>query len=361
MSVEESAAQQAAVFAAAPARRRAGVRAAAFPLAVLAVAAALVLGMAVGPVSIPPGDVLRALSNRILLTDFDLPRTTDTIVWEIRLPRVLLAGLVGATLAYSGAAYQAVFRNPLADPYLIGVASGAGLAAAAVIVSPLPLTYFGVSLLTLAAFVGAIAAVALTYSLARVAGTTPTTTLILAGVAVSALAVSATSYLMMANQQDTVSILAWLLGGFNTTGWREMTYILPYTLPAAAVVFVHGRILNVMQLDEAQAQQLGVHVERTKLIVLVVASLAAASAVAVAGIIGFVGLVVPHAGRLLIGPDYRRLLPISALLGAAFLVLADTFARTAVSPGELPVGVVTAFLGSPFFLVLLRRQRKVFL
>jgi iron complex transport system permease protein len=191
-------------------------------------------------------------------------------------------------------------------------------------------------------------------------GTAPVMTLILAGVAISALAVSATSYLMLVNQEDSISILSWLLGGFNTSGWDKMWFILPYTVPAAAVIYLHARLLNVMQLDEQQAQQLGVHVERTKLLVLLAASLAAAAAVSVAGIVGFVGLIAPHTVRIFVGPDYRKLLPLSALLGASFLVLADSAARTAVSPGELPVGVITAMIGAPFFLFLLRRQSKAF-
>jgi len=321
---------------------------------------ALLLGIAIGPVGIGPVEVVKVLLRHLLPLDLDVAPVSDTIVWEIRLPRVLLAGLVGGTLAYSGAAYQGVFRNPLADPYLLGVAAGAGLAATIVIVGPVPATYGNFSLITLAAFGGAVAAVVLTYGLARMGGTTPTTTLILSGVAVSALAVSATSYLMLANQRDTISILSWLLGGFNNSGWNKMWFIVPYTVPAAIVIFLHGRLLNVMQLDEQQAQQLGVNVERTKLIVLLASSLATAAAVSVAGIIGFVGLIVPHAVRLLLGPDYRRLLPLAALLGASFLILADLAARTAISPGELPVGVITAFLGAPFFLYLLRRQRKAF-
>jgi len=165
---------------------------------------------------------------------------------------------------------------------------------------------------------------------------------------------------MLANPSDTISVLSWLLGGFNDSGWNKMWFIVPYTVPAAAVIFLHGRLLNVMQLDEHQAEQLGLNVERTKLIVLAASSLATAAAVSVAGIIGFVGLIVPHVTRLLLGPDYRRLLPLAAILGASFLILADLGARTAVSPGELPVGVITAFLGAPLFLYLLRRQRKAF-
>lgn len=336
------------------------LRLAAYPVAFALLGLALLLGTAIGPVGIGPVEVVRVLLRHLLPVNIDVAPVSDTIVWEIRLPRVLLAGLVGGTLAYSGAAYQGVFRNPLADPYLLGVAAGAGLAATIVIVGPVPATYGNLSLITLAAFGGAVTAVVITYGLARMGGTTPTTTLILSGVAVSALAVSATSYLMLANQRDTISVLSWLLGGFNNSGWNKMWFIVPYTLPAAVVIFLHGRLLNVMQLDEHQAQQLGVNVERTRLIVLLASSLATAAAVSVAGIIGFVGLVVPHAVRLLLGPDYRRLLPLAALLGASFLILADLAARTAISPGELPVGVITAFLGAPFFLYLLRRQRKAF-
>ncbi len=336
------------------------VRLSPYPVAIGLLLASLLLGAAIGPVGISPVEVVQVLAQHILRIDANVTTTVDTIVWEIRLPRVLLAALVGGTLAYSGAAYQGIFRNPLADPYLIGVASGAGLAATIVIVSPLPLLVGNVSLITLAAFAGALIAATLSYSLARVNGTTPATTLILAGVAISAIAVSATSYLMLTNQDSSLSVLSWLLGGFNDSGWRNMWFIVPYAIPAAIVIYLHARLLNVMQLDEQQAQQLGVHVERTKLIVLLAASLAAAAAVSVAGIVGFVGLIAPHTVRLFVGPDYRRLLPLSALLGASFLVLADLGARTLVSPGELPVGVITAMIGAPFFLFLLRRQTKAF-
>jgi len=342
------------------ARRQPRPRRFAFLLALTLLAGCIVLGAAVGPVAIGPGQVIEVIGRRLLGTQARGNAVFDAIVWQIRLPRVLLAGVVGGTLAFSGAAYQGVFRNPLADPYLLGVASGAGLAATVVLVSGLPQTYGDFSLLTLAAFAGALTTVFLAYGLARVAGHAPATTLILSGVALSSIAVSAISYLMLVNQRSTIAILTWLLGGFDKAGWQQMWFILPYALPAGAVVFVHGRLLNVLQLDEQQAQQLGVNVERTRLAVLVAASLAAASAVAVSGIIGFVGLVAPHVVRLLIGPDYRRLLPLVTVVGAGFLILADLGARTLVSPGELPVGVITSAVGAPFFLYLLRRQRKAF-
>lgn len=341
---------------------RSSLRVAAYPAMLTMLAAAMLLGMAIGPASIGLGDVVRVLLRHVAGIDVSVSPIADTIVWQIRVPRVLLAGLVGATLAYSGAAYQGVFRNPLADPYLMGVASGAGLAAAIVIVSPLPLMYWHVSLVTLAAFAGAVIAIAVTYSVvARIGQATPISTLILSGTALSALAVSATSYLMLANDRDAVVVLSWLMGGFNDSSWSKMWFILPYTIPAAAVVYLHGRILNILQLDEQQTRQLGIDVGRTQLVILLAASLAAAAAVAVAGIVGFVGLIVPHAVRLMVGPEHRRLLPLAAILGAAVLIVADLGARTLVQPDELPIGIITAALGAPFFLILLRRQKRAYL
>jgi iron complex transport system permease protein len=334
---------------------------AALALSAFAFVVTVVVGTAVGPASPGLGEVVAVLLDHLGVREAGLPALTDRIVWEIRLPRVLLAGVVGATLAYSGAAYQGVFRNPLADPYLLGAASGAGLAASLVFVAPVPVLVGPVSLVTLAAFGGAVAAVLAAYLLASVGGTTPRTTLILAGVAVSSLAVSATSYLMLMSRENTMSILAWLLGSFNASGWHKMWFILPYAAPAAIIVALHGRILNVLQLEEEQAAQLGVNVELTRAVVILAASLATAAAVAVAGIIGFVGLVVPHAVRLVLGPDYRLLVPVSALVGGSFLILCDLGARTLISPGEVPIGVITSFLGAPFFLYLLKRQRTVFM
>jgi cobalamin transport system permease protein len=326
-------------------------------LAVVALTAAFALLW--GAADIPPVTVARILLHRLgLPIEADWPRTWGSIIWEVRLPRVLLAGLVGAVLAYSGATYQGVFRNPLAEPYLIGVASGAGLGAALVIVSPLGATYGPLSPVPAAAFAGAMTAVMLTYLLARVGPVVPVTSLILAGVAVSSVAGAGISYLMITNNDRTLSILSFLLGGFNTASWERMWLLLPYAAVAAALLLPYGRTLNVLQLNEEQARQLGVNVDAVKLTLLAVASLATAAAVAVSGIIGFVGLLVPHATRLIWGPDYRRLLPLSAVLGASFLILADLLARSVAPPHEIPVGIITAFVGAPFFLYLLRRQRR---
>jgi iron complex transport system permease protein len=320
----------------------------------------ILAGTLIGPAGISPGDTARVVLNHLAGASFDVTRQTDAIVWDIRLPRVLLAGVVGATLAYSGAAYQGVFRNPLADPYLLGVAAGAGLAGAIAIVLDAPLTHSGFSLLPLVSFLGAMTAVLLAYSIAHAGGQTPNTTLILAGVTLSSISVAAISYILIVDHQSSNAVLSWLLGSFNGSGWRDLSYVLPYALPAGIVVALHGRVLNVLQLDESEASHVGLDVQRTRAVILLAASLAAAAAVSVVGIIGFVGLVSPHIVRLLLGPDYRRLLPVVVLVGASFLILADIGARTLVSPGELPVSIVTSFVGAPFFLFLLRRQRKVY-
>jgi iron complex transport system permease protein len=336
------------------------LRPAALPVAVAFFLTCVLLGNLIGPADLAPDEVAGVLLERLFGIDLAISSRADAIVWEIRLPRVLLAGVVGGALAFSGAAYQGVFRNPLADPYLLGVASGAGFAGALAIVLDLPLSSGGFSLLPLVSFAGAMTAVLAAYSVARVAGQTPNTTLILAGVAISSLAVSATSYLMILDARNVSGVLSWLLGSFNGSSWRDLSYVLPYALPAAGLIFLHGRMLNVLQLDEAEASQLGINVQRTKTLILLAASLATAAAVSVVGVVGFVGLIAPHAVRLLIGPDYRRLLPVAALTGASLLILADVGARTLVSPSELPVSVVTSFVGAPFFLYLLKRQRRAF-
>jgi len=320
----------------------------------------MLLGLALGPTNVRLDDTVRILLHHALGLDTvaNVSTTSDTIVWDVRLPRVLLAGVVGATLALTGASYQGVFRNPLADPYLIGVATGAALGATIVVVSGVSVSWHGLSLLPLAAFAGAVLTVVVVYSVARVGGAVPVTTLILAGVAVSSLSTAITSYLMIHNTSNAGLVFSVTLGGFNTATWTKLLWVLPYAVPAAIVILMHARIINVLSLDEDQARFLGVDVERTKLLLLTVSSLAAAAAVSVGGTIGFVGLVVPHAIRLVWGPDNRYLLPMSIVLGAAFLIGADLVARTADRPAEIPVGIITAFCGVPFFLYLLRRAKN---
>ena len=327
-------------------------------LGVLAVVA--VVASASGTVGIPPRATLEILASRLPGVELAgaWPETWETILLQLRLPRVALAGTVGAALALSGAMYQGLFRNPLADPYLIGVASGAGLGATIVLLSGATTMYFGLSILPLAAFAGAIAAVAIAYVVAHNSEGLPLANMILAGVAVAALAGAVTTLLMLRSDPDLRPVLSWLLGGFISAKWEQTLMTLVYLAPCAVVALAYGRVLNVLQLDEDYARQLGVNMEATKLVLVCAATLATAAAVSFSGLIGFVGLVAPHAVRLAWGVDYRSLVPMAAIVGAAFLIVADLAARTVAGPAELPVGVVTAFCGAPFFIYLLRRRRR---
>ncbi len=317
------------------------------------------LATALGSTRIPLGDLTRVWMSRLSLAEVgEVPATLQTIVFDIRLPRVLLAGLVGMALAVAGATYQGLFRNPLADPYLVGVSQGAALGAVVGFMLPVTAGNAAFGLIPVMAFAGGIGAVAVVYAIARVGKTLPVTTLILAGVALGAFLASITSYLIMISGDRLHGIIAWLMGRFSVSNWLHVAIVAPYVIAGVGMISLYARPLNVMQLDEEQAQQLGINVERVKLILLGVATLITAAAVSFCGIIGFVGIIVPHAVRLVWGPDHRALLPLSALAGASFLILADTAARTLTAPAEMPVGVITAFLGAPFFLYLLRTKKK---
>jgi iron complex transport system permease protein len=320
----------------------------------------LVLSAAIGPVSIPPLTVIKILINRlpIIALPVDWPATFDTILYQVRLPQTVMIALTGMALAGSGAAYQGLFRNPLADPYIIGVASGAGLGAVLAMAANWPTTFLGMTVIPIAAFIGALITVAVVYSLARVGRTTPITTLILAGVAVSAFTSSLTSLLMLLSTEQLHRALSWLLGGFALGGWDPVLAALPYLGVGLGILFVLGRPLNVLQFGDEQALQLGLNAEKYKIVVVAVSSLVAATAVSFTGIIGFIGLIVPHLARLLWGPDYRRLIPLATITGGSVLLASDIIARTVLAPRELPVGIVTAVIGAPFFLWLLRRVKQ---
>ena len=315
------------------------------------------LTSAIGSTHIPFATLINMFLDKLPFIQIDSTWTSsiETIIFSIRLPRIFLAGLVGASLAVAGTTYQGLFRNPLADPYLIGVAQGAALGA--VIGFFLPVSWQAASI-PLLAFAGALIAVTIVYSIAKVGKTLPMTTLILAGVALGAFLQAITSYLMIASGDKLHGIISWLLGTFSLANWWQVTMVVPYMLIGIVTIWLYARPLNVMQLDEEQAQQLGINVEQVKLILLIAATLITAAAVCFCGIIGFVGIIVPHAMRLIWGPDHRFLLPLSTFAGASFLILADAAARTMLSPTEIPVGVITAFLGAPFFLYLLRQKKR---
>jgi len=316
-----------------------------------------------GPADIGPVEAILALVNGVALPTlstegvgwvrpfaFDVPDTTETIVWSIRLPRILLGAIVGFALATAGTVMQGFFRNPMADPSIVGVSAGAAVGAVAYIVSPVVLP-FG---LPAAAFVGALVAGFGVYLIATEGGRTPVATLLLAGIAVQTFLGAVISYLLLRAGDSLEEAVFWLMGHLHASTWGKVRLALPLVAVFFLVLLAYARDLNVLLLGEEDAHTLGIEVERTKRVLLAGSSVITAVAVAVSGVIGFVGLVVPHMLRLVVGPDHRILLPTSALAGAVFLVATDTVAR--MGPGEIPVGIVTAALGAPFFLYLLRNR-----
>ena len=320
-------------------------------LALSLLLATLLLSLAIGSVFIPPAElwkILRGVGEE----------TFAIIVWNIRLPRTVLIALAGAALGGSGAAYQGLFRNPLADPFLIGVASGAGLGAVIAMSIQWPYSFVGLMAIPLAAFLAALLTVIVVYQLARVGRTVPTTNLILAGVAFSSFATSLTSFLMIRSTSEVRRALGWLLGGISLAGWDSVLSLIPYLVIGFGGLLLSGHALNLMQFGDDQAQQMGLNVSRARAVILAAASLTTAAAVAFAGIIGFIGLVVPHIVRMWFGADYRRVIPLSILGGASALLISDVIARVVLAPQELPVGIVTALAGAPFFLWVLRRAKN---
>jgi iron complex transport system permease protein len=332
-------------------------------LGVAALLLAVLLASFGGAADLPVGGVALALLDKLPFVHFStgLSRIQLGVLDEIRLPRVILATLVGALLAQAGAAYQGVFRNPLSDSGTIGASAGAGMAATLVIVygGGSEASFGGIGAVPLAAFVGALAGVFASYLLGAVAVRGGgTATLILAGVAVSSFLGSVQAFVMQSSSDDVKRVYSWLFGDFSAADWSLVRLALPYAVVSILITLVHAKHLDVLALGDDEAATLGLRPARTRLIVLGAASLATATAVAVSGIIGFVGLVVPHMVRRIAGPGHRLLLPMSLLVGGTFLVLADLVARTVLSPAELPIGVVTSFFGGPFFVLILRATRR---
>jgi iron complex transport system permease protein len=315
----------------------------------------VIAGLLVGPVHIAPANALRWLVS-LGHPPPGMSEQQAAILGNLRLPRVIVAALVGASLSASGAAYQAVFRNPLADPYLLGAAAGAGLGAT-VAVAFGPSDAFAVTV-PVAAFIGAIAGVGMAYGLGRSSlGGRSATSLILGGIAVAFLTAVQT-FIQQQNAETLRQVYSWILGRLGTTGWDDARVALPSVIVAVATLWLVRRLLDVIELGDLEAESLGLNVGRLRVVVVVAASLATAAAVSVAGLIGFVGIIVPHTVRLLAGSSYRQVLPLSVLFGASFLILVDLVARTAVAPAEIPIGVITAFVGAPFFLIALRRTGR---
>ncbi len=326
-------------------------------IAVVVLIAVALLATAIGPADLSLTTVLQVLASHLpwwhphgTVTPID-----QAIVWEIRLPRVVLGGLVGSMLAAGGASYQGVFRNPLADPYLLGVAAGAGLGATVAIISSSRSMY----LLPAAAFVGGALAVTLTYLVGSRATTHSSgSSIVLAGVAIAAVFTALQTNLQQQHAADLQPVYSWILGSLSTASWSDVGLIAPYVLISAVVLLAHRRLLDVLRVGEEEAAALGVHPQRVRLAVVAAATLGTAAAVSVSGLIGFVGIIVPHVVRLTTNASYRVVLPVSMISGASFLILADLGARMLDAPAEVPLGVVTAFIGGPFFIFVLRSRRS---
>jgi iron complex transport system permease protein len=317
-----------------------------------------VLGLVLGPIPISAWGAVAEVVDRVtsLHLRTGLTGVDAAVIWQIRAPRVALGLLVGGMLAIAGGAYQGVFRNPLADPYLLGIAAGAGLGATIAIGSGAEGSTGPLAWVPLAAFAGALAAVGLTYLLGVRGGERSPATLLLAGVAISSMLTALQTYLQLRQTQTLRNVYSWILGDLSTAGWYEVVLLVPYVVLSVTVLLTLGRRLDVLAVGDDEAASLGIDVARTRLVVLAAASLGTAAAVSVSGLIGFVGIIVPHAVRLLGGSSYRSVLPLSFVAGGAFLVLADLVARTVLNPAELPIGVVTAALGGPFFVLILRQR-----
>lgn len=326
--------------------------ASALPATAVALAVFVVFGLlaiTIGAVDIPVADVLRTLGSHLFGINNDVDETTDTIIWDIRLPRVVLAALVGAGLSIAGASFQGAFRNPLADPYLLGAAAGAGVGAT------LAIGYIQEpALLTPLAFIGSLVGVAAAWAVGSAAGGLHSSAvMVLSGVAVMSFLTAVQTVLQQQRSDSLQQVYSWILGQLSNSGWDAVERAVPGILIGSVVLIAYSRSLDLLELGDDKAHTIGISVTRARVLIVVAASLTTASAVAVSGLIGFVGLIVPHVVRRFVGTSYRKVLPMSLVVGAAFLVITDLIARTIISPAELPIGVITAFLGAPFFAWLL--------
>ena len=315
----------------------------------------ILIALMIGPVKIPLLTVLEILFN---IPPHTWPPGYQTIVLEIRLPRIILGALVGSALAVAGTAMQAMFRNPMASPYILGISSGAAFGASLAFVLGVNLL-LGISAVSIMAFLFALLTIYIVYAIARKGEGTSVETLLLTGIAISSLFSALVSLLMYIAGEKLNTIWFWLMGGLWASNWNKVLFTFPLVFIGILILFFLSRQLNLLLMGEETALNLGLEVEKFKIFILIIASLITAAAVAVCGIIGFLGLIIPHIMRIILGPDHRNLLPASCLVGAIFLIWVDTLARTIISPVEIPVGIITALLGVPFFLYLLRTRKKI--
>jgi len=323
----------------------------------------IILSISVGYLDIPFSNIIKVfLTNTPGINNFfhfPVSSTETALILQIRLPRALCAALVGAALSIAGAAYQGLFRNPMADPYTIGASSGAALGATSSVILGLGITIMGISIRPFFAFIGCLATVLGVYTISRVGNKVPVQTLLLSGIAVSILFGAIVNSYHTLFPEKFRQTAFWLMGSFSYTEWLDLWSALPFIIGGSIVIYMFARDLNLLSLGESEATHLGVDLEKMKKILLVATAFVTAAAVSIGGLIAFVGLIIPHLTRLIFSPDHRILMVSSALMGAIFLVLCDTLSRILIAPTELPVGVITAVCGGPFFLYLMRRKKKI--
>ena len=336
-------------------------------LLILALILTVIVSLNVGYAQIPFPDILGIIGKQIPFLNgiIDTSRISPqnaAIVLQIRLPRILAGVLVGAALAAAGVLYQGVFKNPMADSYVLGVSAGAAVGASLSILSGVGFVFLGLRLVQVAAFLGALSAMFLVYNISRVGSRVPVATLLLCGIAVNFFLFAIVGLLEVIASDELHSIVFWLVGGFSNVLWRDIWAILPFILIGIIAAYFYARDLNLLAMGEETAHHLGVNVEKSKQVLLVLASLTTAAAVSICGLVGFVGLMIPHLTRLIIGPDHRILLPTSTIIGAIFLVICDDLARVVATPFastlELPVGIITMLFGAPFFIILFKKKKQ---
>jgi len=319
-----------------------------------------IFAMTEGSVKIPLGDVFKVSFNQIGF-NFDISDVKPSyrfIISDVRMPRIILAALVGGLLSVIGTAFQAIFKNPMADPYIMGVSSGAAFGATLGIVFGIGATFLGLGLVSFMAFIGAFSTVLIVYNLSRIGNSISTTSILLAGIVMNSLLSSIVSLIMILNHNDISKIITWTMGSFNAASWESVKLMILPTLIGGVILIYYSRDLNAIIVGEEEAINLGVNVEWVKKIILVLSSFLAAFAVSVSGIIGFVGLIIPHLLRMFFGSDHRTLIPASFFGGSVFLVICDTIARSIIPNMEIPVGIITSIFGGPFFLYLLNKNKR---
>lgn len=328
----------------------------------IAYAVLAIVATSVGAANITPYNVLSVLLKHVPFIgryiNGNIDATFSLIVFKVRMPRIVMASFVGMGLSVVGASFQALFKNPMADPYVLGVSSGAALGAALAIVIKLPYMGSFLSIVTVFAFIGAVITIIFVYSIAQVKGKVTTTNLLLAGIAVNFFISAMISIIMVFNQQDVNKIVFWMMGSFNASSWKNIIMVAPIVLIGTVIIYFFHRDFNLMLIGDESAKSLGVETEMLKKLIVIVSSMIMAVSVSFSGIIGFVGFLVPHIVRIMFGPDNKTVIPFSALGGAIFLLLADTVARTVASPAELPVGAVTSIIGAPYFIYLLMKMKR---